>query len=187
MLKTYEKFLIKNFINKFILISLIFFSLVVILSILEEISFFKNNDANFLYPYFLTLLGAPITWVVQALVLALFTKSETVSLLAATTLLATATTAPRAWVPTSLLTPLLPSSSIRVNCSMEASWLRLVMQSTVVLVSPWPWMMVAPPTLRATASLLLGCLRMLVSSLQSAPASPPSMLTTPATKSRVGT
>ena len=39
----------------------IFFSLVVILSILEEISFFKNNDANFLYPYFLTLLGAPIT------------------------------------------------------------------------------------------------------------------------------
>ncbi len=61
MLKTYEKFLIKNFINKFILISLIFFSLVVILSILEEISFFKNNDANFLYPYFLTLLGAPIT------------------------------------------------------------------------------------------------------------------------------
>ena len=51
MLKTYEKFLIKNFINKFILISLIFFSLVVILSILEEISFFKNNDANFLYPY----------------------------------------------------------------------------------------------------------------------------------------
>ncbi len=61
MLKTYEKFLIKSFVSKFILISLIFFSLVIILSILEEISFFKNNDANFLYPYFLTLLGAPIT------------------------------------------------------------------------------------------------------------------------------
>ena len=61
MLKTYEKFLIKNFLNKFILISLIFLSLVIILSILEEISFFKNNDASFFYPYFLTLLGAPIT------------------------------------------------------------------------------------------------------------------------------
>ncbi|MFL2852097.1 MAG: LptF/LptG family permease [Candidatus Pelagibacter sp.] len=61
MLKTYEKFLIKSFLNKFLLISLIFFSLVVILSILEEISFFKNIDAGFFYPYFLTLLGAPIT------------------------------------------------------------------------------------------------------------------------------
>ena len=61
MLKTYEKFLIKNFINKFILISLIFLSLVIIMSVLEEISFFKDNDANFYYPYFLTLLGAPIT------------------------------------------------------------------------------------------------------------------------------
>ena len=61
MLKTYEKFIIKNFINKFIIISLIFFSLVIILSILEEISFFKKIDANFIYPYFLTLLSAPIT------------------------------------------------------------------------------------------------------------------------------
>jgi len=61
MLKTYEKFLIKCFLNKFILISLIFFCLIIILGILEEISFFKNNDASFLYPYFLTLLGAPIT------------------------------------------------------------------------------------------------------------------------------
>lgn len=61
MLKTYEKFLIKNFISKFILISLIFLSLVIIMSLLEEISFFKDNDANFFYPYFLTLLGAPIT------------------------------------------------------------------------------------------------------------------------------
>ena len=61
MLKTYEIFLIKNFLKKFILISLIFLSLVVILSILEEISFFKNNEASFFYPYFLTLLGAPIT------------------------------------------------------------------------------------------------------------------------------
>ncbi len=61
MFKTYEKYIIKNFISKFITISLIFFSLILILSILEEISFFKNLNTNFFYPYFLTILGAPIT------------------------------------------------------------------------------------------------------------------------------
>ena len=61
MLRTYEQYLIKNFLNKFLIISLIFFSLIIILSILEEISFFKNKEINFLYPYFLTLLGSPMT------------------------------------------------------------------------------------------------------------------------------
>ena len=61
MLKTYEQYLIKNFLNKFLIISLIFLSLIVILSILEEISFFKDIKINFLYPYFLTLLSSPIT------------------------------------------------------------------------------------------------------------------------------
>tara|TARA_B100001142_G_scaffold327086_1_gene383922 strand:- start:6746 stop:7822 length:1077 start_codon:yes stop_codon:yes gene_type:complete len=61
MFKTYEKYIIKSFINKFALISIVFFSLVIILSILEEISFFKNLDVSFLFPYFLTLLSAPIT------------------------------------------------------------------------------------------------------------------------------
>ena len=31
------------------------------MGLLEEISFFKNIDANVLYPYFLTLLNTPIT------------------------------------------------------------------------------------------------------------------------------
>ena len=61
MFKTYEKYILKSFINKFITISIIFFTLVIILSILEEISFFKNLNVNFLFPYFLTLLSAPIT------------------------------------------------------------------------------------------------------------------------------
>ena len=39
----------------------VFLSLIIILSILEEISFFKDSDSNFLFPYFLTLLSAPIT------------------------------------------------------------------------------------------------------------------------------
>ena len=61
MFKTYERYIIKNFVNKFLIISFIFLSLIIILSILEEISFFKNIDTFFLFPYFLTFLGAPIT------------------------------------------------------------------------------------------------------------------------------
>ena len=61
MFKTYEKYLVKNFINKFLIISLVFFSLAIIMGILEEISFFKDLEVNFIFPYFLTLLGAPIT------------------------------------------------------------------------------------------------------------------------------
>ena len=61
MFKIYEKYLIKNFLGKFFLISLIFLSLIIILSILEEISFFKDLETSFLFPYFLTLLGSPIT------------------------------------------------------------------------------------------------------------------------------
>ena len=61
MFKTYEKYIIKNFINKILTVSLVFFSLIIILSILEEISFFKNINVNFLTPYFLTILSAPIT------------------------------------------------------------------------------------------------------------------------------
>ena len=61
MLKIYQKYIIKNFIIKFLKISLIFFSLIIILSLLEEISFFKDLNTNFLFPYFLTFLNAPIT------------------------------------------------------------------------------------------------------------------------------
>ncbi len=61
MFKTYEIYIVRNFLNKFITISLIFFSLIVILSILEEISFFKDTKIFFIFPYLITLLSAPIT------------------------------------------------------------------------------------------------------------------------------
>ena len=61
MFKIYEKYIIKNFINKILTVSLVFLGLVIVLNILEEISFFKNVDVNFAVPYFLTLLNAPIT------------------------------------------------------------------------------------------------------------------------------
>ena len=61
MFKIYLRYLILNFLIKFLNISIIFFCLTIILGILEEISFFKNLDASILYPYFLTILNAPIT------------------------------------------------------------------------------------------------------------------------------
>jgi lipopolysaccharide export system permease protein len=61
MLKTYQKYIIKNFLSKFILITLIFLSLIIILSSLEEISFTKDANTNFILPYFLTIINAPIT------------------------------------------------------------------------------------------------------------------------------
>ena len=61
MLKIYQKYLIMNFLSKFLKITLIFLSLSYILGILEEINFFKDTNANFFYPYFLTLLNTPIT------------------------------------------------------------------------------------------------------------------------------
>ena len=61
MYKIYYKYLINNFISKFLNISLIFFSLVFILNILEEITFLKDLNKPFYYPYLLTLLKAPVT------------------------------------------------------------------------------------------------------------------------------
>ena len=61
MFKIYQKYIIFNFLNKLLIVTLIFFSLTVILNIFEEISFFKDTESNFLLPYFLTFLTAPIT------------------------------------------------------------------------------------------------------------------------------
>ena len=61
MFKIYKKYLIKKFIEKFLIVTLIFFSLSIILGVFEEISFFKDADANVFIPYLMTLLNAPIT------------------------------------------------------------------------------------------------------------------------------
>ena len=61
MFKIYQKYILYNFFNKLLFVTLIFFSLTIILNIFEEISFFKNTESNFLLPYFLTFLTAPIT------------------------------------------------------------------------------------------------------------------------------
>jgi lipopolysaccharide export system permease protein len=61
MLKTYQKYIISNFFSKFFILTIIFFLLLIVLISLEEISFTKKLNVNFLFPYFLTLLNTPIT------------------------------------------------------------------------------------------------------------------------------
>ena len=59
MIKVYQFYLIKSYWKSLFFVSLIFFSLSVILNIFEEVSFFKDINVNSLYPVFLTLLTAP--------------------------------------------------------------------------------------------------------------------------------
>ena len=58
-MKTYIKFIISLFNISFLKIFIIFFSVISISGILEEINFFKSIDVNFLYIVFLSLLNAP--------------------------------------------------------------------------------------------------------------------------------
>ena len=59
MIKIYQLYLIKSFWMILFFVSLIFFSLSIILNIFEEVSFFKDIDVNSLFPILLTLLTAP--------------------------------------------------------------------------------------------------------------------------------
>ncbi len=59
MIKVYQLYLIKSYWKILFFVSLIFFSLAIILNIFEEVSFFKDVNVNTLYPIFLTFLTAP--------------------------------------------------------------------------------------------------------------------------------
>ena len=59
MFKTYQKYIFSKFIKKYIFISIVFFSLVIVIGILEEISFFKDTEEKIFLPYLLTLMNAP--------------------------------------------------------------------------------------------------------------------------------
>ncbi len=61
MIKIYQNYLVKLFLKKIILHSGIFLSLIFILSIFEEISYFKNIDVGIYFPFLLTLLNTPST------------------------------------------------------------------------------------------------------------------------------
>ena len=58
-LKTYIRYISKEFLETIIKVSFIFFSLIFILTVFEELSFFKEAQVSFLYPVFLTFLNSP--------------------------------------------------------------------------------------------------------------------------------
>ena len=49
----------KKFLIKYLYLSIVFLVLVIVLGILEEISFFKNSDNMIFLPYILTIMNAP--------------------------------------------------------------------------------------------------------------------------------
>jgi lipopolysaccharide export system permease protein len=59
LIKTYYKFIIISFLSLLLKIFFIFFSLVFVLNIFEEISYFKDTDSNLYIPIFLTMLNIP--------------------------------------------------------------------------------------------------------------------------------
>jgi lipopolysaccharide export system permease protein len=61
MIKSFEIYLVSLFLKKLMTISLIFLSLVFILSIFDEISFFRNIEINFFFPFLITALNVPST------------------------------------------------------------------------------------------------------------------------------
>ena len=58
-MKTYIKYIILNFTQKIFIISFVFFFLVLLLNLFEEINFFKDKSENLYYPLLLNFLNAP--------------------------------------------------------------------------------------------------------------------------------
>ena len=61
MIKTFEFYLIILFLKKILNIFLIFFALIFILNLFEEISFFKNLQVSLFYPVLIAILNVPST------------------------------------------------------------------------------------------------------------------------------
>ena len=57
-MKTYLKFLINNFFKSFMYIFFIMLSLVIVLNVLSEVEFFKNQDVSSLFPFYVSLLNS---------------------------------------------------------------------------------------------------------------------------------
>ena len=58
-MKVYIKFIIISFLKSFLYVSMVFFSLVLILNTLTEVEFFKNIDVKTYFPIYISLLNSP--------------------------------------------------------------------------------------------------------------------------------
>jgi len=57
--KVYVIYIIRNFVKLLFIVSSIFFILVLLLNLLEELNFFKNSNQSLYYPMLLNILNAP--------------------------------------------------------------------------------------------------------------------------------
>ena len=58
-MKIYKKYIINNFIKLLLIVSTIFFLLVLLLNLFEELNFFKDTNESLYYPLLLNILNAP--------------------------------------------------------------------------------------------------------------------------------
>ena len=61
MIKTFDKYFVKLFFKKILLLTLIFFSLTFILTLFEEITFFTESNSEAYLPFLITFLNVPST------------------------------------------------------------------------------------------------------------------------------
>jgi len=59
ILNIHKQYLLKKFLKKIFLVSIVFFILVLIINLIEESTFLKESDTSFLTPLILTFLNAP--------------------------------------------------------------------------------------------------------------------------------
>ena len=57
-MKTYLKFLINIYLKSFVTIFFIILSLVIILNVLSEVEFFRDQNVNSLFPFYVSLLNS---------------------------------------------------------------------------------------------------------------------------------
>ena len=58
-MKIYKKYIINNFVKLLLIVSSIFFLLVLLLNLFEELNFFKDTNESLYYPLLLNILNAP--------------------------------------------------------------------------------------------------------------------------------
>ena len=59
IVNTYKKYILNLFTKTLIEVILIFFALILIINLFEEINFLKNENISVFYPIFLSLLNTP--------------------------------------------------------------------------------------------------------------------------------
>ena len=59
LINIHKLYLLKKFSKKLFIVSVVFFTLVLIVNLIEESNFLKNSGANFFTPLKLTLLNSP--------------------------------------------------------------------------------------------------------------------------------